>query len=310
MKYNASDFRMSPETMSTDFENPENLKNDMRLMREIIDLSIAAGHEILKYFGNGGSHEAKADGTLLTEADLAANRVIVSRLEQLTPEVPILSEEGKLPDFDERSLWRLFWLVDPIDSTTSFVDGTSEFTVNIALIDGKSPIMGVIHQPVGGRTYWARNGVGAFCMDAPGDASRQLRLRDLDGSKHVKVLCSRRRAIRPALQKLERLLNQQGYECTHLNISSSLKFCRVAEGSADLYLGFARTSEWDTGAGQCIVENAGGSVGVWDAGMELPAVEYNKKDLASPQFVACSAALHPVFRGIRSEFWNDSAAAL
>lgn len=237
-------------------------------------IAVDAGQAILAIYNTDFTVETKHDRSPLTQADLAANRLIVDGLQRLEPRYPVLSEENAHPPYATRQGWTRYWLVDPLDGTREFVKRNGEFTVNIALIEDGLPILGVVHAPVSGKTYVAARGVGARLVEASG--RRTLRARRLDGEPTFIVSRSHRDAALQAL--LDRLPAHDAVFC-----GSSLKFCLIAEGCADLYPRTGPTSEWDTAAGQCVAEQAGALV------LTLPALEplrYNQKDsLLNPGFV-------------------------
>ena len=259
------------------------------LVPALVDLSINTGQAILQYYGSGYQVNYKADGSRVTEADHAAHNLIVTELEALQPRLPILSEESKpIPGYDERSLWRRYWLVDPIDGTSGFIRETGEFTVNIALIEGSRPVVGVIHLPVDGSTYWAVRGCGAFLQRACGSRSQPLSVREFSNNSAI-ILGNRSRG-KEQREVFVDSLERANIGSAVKEMSSSMKFCRIAEGSADVYTAFGYTSEWDTAAGQCIVECAGGKVTDMGSGDVL---RYNKPQLLNPWFIASGGGDFP-----------------
>lgn len=233
-----------------------------------------AGEAILAVYNRDFEVEHKADHTPVTEADMAAHRVIVKRLREFAPAIPVLSEEASHIPYAERRRWRRYWLVDPLDGTREFIKRNDEFTVNIALIEDRETVAGIVYTPVGGRCYYAARGRGAWRVD-PGAAPRRIHTRAVAGP--VRVAASRSHPS-PVLQDF---LDRLG-EYERIPRGSSLKFCLVAEGAADVYPRFGKTSEWDTAAAQCVVEEAGGRV-VDTAGKPL---RYNAKaELLNPEFL-------------------------
>jgi 3'(2'), 5'-bisphosphate nucleotidase len=240
----------------------------------------AAGEAILKVYRSDFSVEQKPDRSPLTEADLAAHHVIVNALRMLTPELPILSEESASLPWSERSSWTRYWLVDPLDGTREFVKRNGEFTVNIALIDAHKTILGIVYAPVLDEMYFAWTGSektgAAFAQHAGETEPRRLHTRCrpptliVAGSRsHADV---RQQAT---LQKIGAFELQA--------LGSSLKFCRIAEAKADLYLRHGPTSEWDTAAAQCVLEQAGGGVCQFDG----TPLRYNRgESLLNPEFFA------------------------
>jgi 3'(2'), 5'-bisphosphate nucleotidase len=246
----------------------------------VVKLAIEAGQAILEVYSSEFEVQSKDDDSPLTKADLASHHRIVAGLEALTPGMPVISEESGLPDFAERSRWDRYWLIDPLDGTKEFVNRNGEFTVNIALIDNHKPVFGVVHVPVQNKTYIGCEGFGAECRDGNGDTHRIAVSQK--STSPVRVVGSR--SHRGA--SLDAYLRQLG-ECDMVPMGSSLKFCVVAEGGADIYPRLGPTSEWDTAAAQAVVEQAGGSVVTLDG----KAMKYNTKaDILNPFFFVIGAA--------------------
>ena len=244
-------------------------------LEPVVALALRAGEAILEIYGRGEGGvevEVKEDRTPLTEADRAAHWVIEGGLRELTPGVPVVSEEGEVPPADDLRD-APFWLVDPLDGTKEFLKRSGEFTVNIALIRDRRPVAGVVHAPALGRS-WLGAVDGAVLRD--GGASRPLRVRQADPN-HLGIVASRDHAG-PQVKAL--LANTPGAET--MSRGSSLKFCLIAEGRADLYLRDGPTMEWDTGAAQAVLEAAGGRVSL----LEGEPLRYSKPDLRNPQFLA------------------------
>ncbi|MBK1726863.1 3'(2'),5'-bisphosphate nucleotidase CysQ [Halorhodospira neutriphila] len=243
-------------------------------LREIAE---AAGARILEVYEGadaGFEVEAKADETPLTRADRAAHEHIRAALQRLAPDLPQLSEEGEEIDAASRRQWRRYWLIDPLDGTREFIKRNGEFTVNIALVDGGRPVLGVVHAPDGGVSWSAVAGGSAYRHEAGGQ--RALQSRSAQPPWTVVVSRSHREAA------VEQLLERVG-DYRELSVGSSLKICRVAEGEADLYPRFGPTCEWDTAAAQCVLEAAGGAL--MDIG--LTPLRYNTADsLLNPDFIA------------------------
>jgi len=230
--------------------------NPVELERLCVDacaIAREAGDAILDVYDSEFAVEHKEDRSPLTAADIAAHRVIVAGLERLTPHLPVLSEESAEIPYLERARWTRYWLVDPLDGTREFVKRNGEFTVNIALIDQQRPVLGVVQAPVTGEIWFAWAGGGAFGQTGIGSEMRRLRTRPR--ANPLIVPGSRSHGS----EREADLLSRVGpYE--KLPLGSSLKFCRIAEGAADLYLRLGPTSEWDTAAAQCVLEQAGGGV--------------------------------------------------
>ena len=243
-------------------------------INEIITIAKQAGDAILKIYETDFSVYEKSDLSPLTEADLAAHNVITNGLLELTPDIPILSEESASIPYDIRKEWERYWLVDPLDGTKEFVKRNGEFTVNIALIDKQQPILGVIYVPVSKVTYYGSIGSGAF-KQQPDSAAESISATP----KHrtpVKVAGSRSHAG----ESLKRYLENLG-EHEIVSMGSSLKSCLIAEGLADIYPRLGPTSEWDTGAAQAIVEAAGGKI----TDTRMQPLRYNSKEsVLNPDF--------------------------
>jgi len=236
-----------------------------------------AGREILEVYGAGAvASTAKADDSPLTAADLRAHRLIVQRLGDLTPELPVLSEEAADVPFAVRSHWRRYWLVDPLDGTREFLSRNGEFTVNIALIEGHEPALGVVHVPVTGTTYRGLPGEGAW-RERGGAAAERIRVAARSAAP-LRVVGSRSHRG----DSLDAFLGSIGAH-ELLAIGSSLKLCLVAEGAADVYPRLGPTSEWDTAAAHAVLLAAGGAVSALDG---TPLAYNTREQLLNPFFVA------------------------
>lgn len=230
---------------------------DDALRNGVIAIARRAADAILAVYDSASFEEDAAvrhkdDHSPLTEADLAAHRCIVAGLRSLTPGIPVLSEESRDADIAERRAWRRLWVVDPLDGTREFVKRNGEFTINIALVEDGVATFGVIQQPVTGALWHGAPGRGAFRRE--GDADRPIHAR-IPASSPLRVAASRSHRDGRTQALLDALPAHETLAC-----GSSLKFCRIAEGEIDLYPRFGPTSEWDTAAGQAILEAAGGAV--------------------------------------------------
>ncbi len=271
----------------------ESISNErlQALLDPVIEIARAASREILKVYDGEFTVAEKADHSPLTAADMAAHHTIVEGLGSLTPDWPVLSEESAEIPFEERSLWRRYWLVDPLDGTREFVKRNGEFTVNIALIEDHVPVLGVIDVPVTGVGYHAARGAGAWKVD-PGEGRRPIHVRPRDPD-HLIVAGSRSHASDSLLAFLSRL-----GDYTLVSMGSSLKSCLVAEGKADVYARLGPTSEWDTAASHCIVDEAGGRL--TDTAMR--PLRYNTKpSLLNPSFFVSGDPTHDWSRYLSSE---------
>jgi len=245
------------------------------LCDKVLVIAKKASEKILAVYNTDFNVVSKEDNTPLTEADMAAHHVIYDGLTKLTPDLPILSEESENIEFEQRQQWHSYWLVDPLDGTREFVKRNGEFTVNIALIENHQPILGVIHTPVSGVCYFANIHDGSF--------------KQLPKQKPVKIATRRKQEGHTIIagsrshrgDSLKQFIGKVGsFEI--ISMGSSLKSCLVAEGLVDIYPRLGPTSEWDTAAAQCIVENAGGQV----LDLAMRPLRYNTKaSLLNPHFL-------------------------
>ncbi len=219
----------------------------------------------------------KDDNSPLTAADQASNAIICKGLEKLTPDIPIISEENKTVSHDVRKNYAYCWLVDPIDGTKEFIKRNGEFTINIALVEHGIPILGILHVPVAGKTYFGQKSKGAFRLEDDGPVP--IRCDEFKiNQPGLRILCSRSH-ITPATQTYVDTLDVP----TMVPRGSSLKFTEIAEGRGDLYPRIGPTMEWDTAAPHIILEEAGGGVVEFATGRPL---RYNKQNLLNPDFIA------------------------
>lgn len=254
----------------------------------LIRIARDAGDAILEIYeaSEGIEIDRKADDSPLTQADLASNAVIVEALRALTPDLPILSEESAEIGYEDRRSWEAFYLVDPLDGTKEFIKRNGEFTVNIALIEHGAPMAGVVHAPDLETTYYGQLGDApmAHLIDPTGT---EIGLEALtpEPDEPIGVVVSRSH-LNDETQAFVDQLSKHGREVDLVPSGSSLKFCRIAEGSAHLYPRLAPTMEWDTGAAQAVLEAAGGLVLQADS---LEPLRYNKQDLLNPHFIATAS---------------------
>lgn len=246
-----------------------------KLFESVTSIAVEAGRAILGVYGERFETSTKEDSSPLTEADLASNEIIVAGLRALDSALPILSEESKAVPFADRSSWKRYWLVDPLDGTKEFIKRNGEFTVNIALVDEDVPIAGVVHAPVLGRTYVGLTGEGAW----EEEGGRRTAIQVVPTGDPLLVVASRSHNTPETQAFLDALAVEHSLELT--SIGSSLKLCLVASGKAHLYPRFAPTMEWDTAAAHAVVRAAGGFV-CDRQGRELC---YNKEDLLNPHFL-------------------------
>jgi 3'(2'), 5'-bisphosphate nucleotidase len=247
----------------------------VELLAAARSLALEAGAKILEIYEQGFEINRKADLSPVTSADLAAHGIIKRGFARLTPNLPLLSEEDQRLDFADRKSWSWYWLVDPLDGTREFIKRNGEFTVNIALVQYHRPVLGVIHVPVARLSYFACLGEGAYRQRPAADAKR-ITTRKTPVERPM-VVGSRSHGSPGLLAFLERLGPHE-----LIRKGSALKSCMVAEGSADIYPRFGPTSEWDTAAAQCVVEEAGGRL----TDMSMRPLRYNAKpSLENPPFV-------------------------
>ena len=245
------------------------------LLPEIVALAGRAGRAIMGvYVQDDFGTIAKADDSPLTKADLASHRIITEALGQLTPDIPVLSEESPDTSYETRRGWTTYWLVDPLDGTKEFLKRNDEFTVNVALIERNTPVLGVVLAPALRVTYYAARGHGSF--------------KQLDGKASVRISAGNRPndPLRMVVSRSHRGEELEAFlkktpSAESVPTGSSLKFCVVAEGTAHLYPRFGPTNEWDTAAAHCVVTEAGGTV----TNFQGKPLVYNKPELLNPYFM-------------------------
>lgn len=240
-----------------------------------------AGNAIMQIYAREFTVEMKEDKSPLTEADKISNAVILEGLKKDYPDIPFISEETKLTAYAVRKEWKRFWLIDPIDGTKEFIKKNGEFTVNIALIEDGVPVVGVVHVPAQNKTYGGVMGIGSFKIEGTGSKEPIENTVHYSTKQKITVVASRSHLDENTLGFVEEL-KAQGKEVEFLSSGSSLKFCLVAEGAADVYPRFAPTMEWDTGAAHAVALYAGKSVINWET--KEPLV-YNKENLLNPFFI-------------------------
>jgi 3'(2'), 5'-bisphosphate nucleotidase len=254
------------------------------LLPQATQISKLAGARVLEFFLPEVTVSHKQDQTPLTDADLAANKIIISKLQTLDPVLPIITEESCDIPLEERAQWQAYWLVDPLDGTREFIRQNGEFSVNIALVHRGRPVLGVIHAPVLDITYWASTGAGAW-KQAGDDTPRRINVRIAPADQGVTVALGWSARFGDRLQRfLDKLGNHR-----ELRMGGALKSCLVAEGRADVYPCLGPTGEWDTAAAQCIVEEAGGTI----TDTRSQPLQYNKSEsMINPDFVVSGAGKH------------------
>ena len=254
-------------------------------MMDLCELTLAvekitrkAGAEVKRCYEAGQFKTfTKDDESPVTSADYAANDIIVAALKQLTPDIPIVSEESDANDIADRRLWDKYWLIDPLDGTQEFVAGSGDFAVVIALINNHVPSIGVIYAPIHDRCYMATIGRGAFRRDSNGLSPISIS-KEHEGEIRVAVSLRQDKSLVKS-----RLSGDFSYTYVPMG-SATLKACLVAQGGADLYMRIGPTGEWDTGAAHCILNEAGGDI----TDLTINTLTYNQRDtLENPNFIVC-----------------------
>ena len=243
-------------------------------VNKIIAIAKDAGDAIMEIYNKDFTIEYKDDKSPLTEADLKSNEIICKALQELYPTIPILSEENKAAPYEERKAWEYFWLIDPIDGTKEFIKKNGEFTVNIALIQNDTPVLGVVYAPVLDEMYYAKKGDGAFK-----NGQKLPLFVNNNPAKSLSVVASKSH-LSEETQAFIDTLNTEKIE--QVSKGSSLKLVMVAEGVADIYPRLAPTMEWDTGAADAIVRESGKMTYQFE---NNEPVVYNKENLLNPWFV-------------------------
>ncbi len=263
--------------------------DDLLALRDpLATLAATAGRAILEVYGGRFDVRLKGDATPVTEADLRSQAILEAGLAALTPDVPLLAEEGTAAPYEARVGWARWWCVDPLDGTRDFVARSGEFCINIGLLEAGRPVLGLVHAPVGDVSYFGSPGHGAWRRAGEGPW-RSVRVAPPAG-RRLRVFVSRRHAGPRTVAWLAGLADAWDVEV--LQRGSAMKVCLVADGSAHLYPRLGPTSEWDTAAAEAILVGAGGALRRAGDG-ELLA--YNKRDLRNPDFYAAwgPEAPHP-----------------
>jgi 3'(2'), 5'-bisphosphate nucleotidase len=266
-----------------------------KLLHTAIIAAINAGNEILQIYNTPFNVNYKSDNTPVTNADKAASKLIIETLN--TTNIPVISEEEDVPGYEIRKKWKSLWMVDPLDGTKEFVKRNGEFTVNIALIENQKPVIGVIYSPVFKHLYFAANLLGSFKINAHHviDLINNNLINNFDEIKakaktiitntqtnDFTIIASRSHLSADLNIYIKKLENIKG-PIKLINVGSSIKMCWVAEGIANEYPRYGTTMEWDTAAGHCILNNAGGTI--INIENNFPLI-YNKQNLKNPNFIA------------------------
>ena len=246
------------------------------LISSVKSIAVEAGSAIMDVYHTDYDIQIKKDNSPVTEADKKANAIISNKLKKLTPDIPILSEEGRNIPFSERENWTSFWLIDPLDGTKEFIKKNDEFTVNIALIENGKPIFGVVYAPALDVLYWGEVGEGAYKKS--GD-SAEVKINILDELKSPVLVAGSR--SHPS-ERMNAFMGQ--FEKSQVRpMGSSLKVCLVADGSVHFYPRLGPTMEWDTAAAHAVLRAAEGEMIQYGTNEPL---EYNKRNLLNPEFIA------------------------
>lgn len=245
------------------------------LLSEVIDAARRAGDAIMSYYDGEVEVYEKEDETPLTRADLASQEVILEGLRDADPDTPVIAEESGVPDYEERREWERFWLVDPLDGTKEFLKKNGEFTVNIALVEEGKPVLGAVYIPAKEILYFAERGEGAWKTEKGGRAW-PISSRPADRSRPLKIVESRSHRS----PEQDEMLEEEGITAGEsVSAGSSLKFCLVAEGAADIYPRVGPTMEWDVAAGDCVWRCSA------EEGEHDSPLRYNKPDLKNGPFI-------------------------
>ena len=244
------------------------------ILPDVIKIADEASEKVLHIYQSDFKVNYKEDHSPITAADIASHDIIVKGLRQISRDIPILSEEGAEIPWEERKKWRRFWLIDPIDGTKDFTQRTGEFTVNIAMIEDGEPVMGVVTAPALKEAFWGIKGEGAHMRDRTG---RVHGIRVAEPKDTLRVVASKNHLNEETRAFIETLGSHETVQA-----GSSLKFCRIAEGHADIYPRMGPTSEWDTAAAHAVLVAAGGKVQT----PEGQPLVYGKENILNPNFIA------------------------
>ncbi|XOB61333.1 3'(2'),5'-bisphosphate nucleotidase CysQ [Campylobacterota bacterium DY0563] len=243
-------------------------------IEDIKNIALKAGDVIMEIYKEDFEVEFKADNSPLTKADKLSNELICSSLEKLYPQIPIMSEENKQVEYEERKNWEYYWCIDPIDGTKEFIKKNGEFTVNIALIYKNKPVLGVVYAPAIEDLYWAKENEGAFKNNKKLPFTK-------NSDENFTVVASKSHLSKETQEFIDELAKRYPLLTTNSK-GSSLKLCMVAEGIADIYPRMAPTMEWDTAAADAIVRIAGKMTYQYEKNIPLM---YNKENLLNPWFI-------------------------
>jgi 3'(2'), 5'-bisphosphate nucleotidase len=248
-------------------------------VHEICAVLIQAGEAIEEYYNNGATVEIsyKKDNSPVTTADITSNAIVTNGLKKIFRDIPVLSEESDVLPYSERKNLEYLWLLDPLDGTKEFLKRTGEFSINLALIHRRRSVAGFIYVPISKKLYYAIKGMGAYHVTSEGHQPIQCSKFSLD-QEGLRVVVSGSIMDAYTRAEIDRLRNPK-----KIKLGSALKFLSIASGEADYYPRMIHIMEWDTAAGQIIIEEAGGSLEDAFTGKPL---EYNKQSLVNPFFIA------------------------
>jgi 3'(2'), 5'-bisphosphate nucleotidase len=245
------------------------------MLNQIIKTAVEAGKKILEFYETDVEVITKEDDSPLTKADLAAHHIILDNLKEISPDIPVISEESGIPDYEKRKNWDQFWLVDPLDGTKEFIKKNGEFTVNIALIEGDKPTLGVVYVPALDVLYYGEKSIGSFKKEGDKEA-KKLESPVFEVPGKAKIVVSRSHGDDSTAKKLQKLNIEVSEEVPS---GSSIKFCLVAEGKADLYPRLGPTMEWDTAAADAVYRYSSAN------GPKYSPLTYNKESFKNPYFL-------------------------
>lgn len=245
------------------------------MLNQVIKTAEKAGQKILEFYDTEIEVIAKEDDSPLTKADLAAHHIIIDALKKIDPDTPVISEESGIPDFEKRKKWDRFWLVDPLDGTKEFIKKNGEFTVNIALIENNKPVLGVVYVPAFDVLYYGEKSIGSYKREGDEKAVK-LETGVFEAPGKARIVVSRSHGDDTTAEKLKNI----GIEVSEeVPSGSSIKFCLVAEGKADLYPRLGPTMEWDTAAADAVYRYSAKN------GEKYSPLSYNKESFKNPYFL-------------------------
>jgi len=249
-------------------------------IENVKDITREAGNITLKYYITDFEKTInfKADKSPVTIADLEASKFIIAGLTGLSPQIPVISEENNIPLYEVRKKWDWFWLIDPLDGTKEFINRNDEFTINIALIHKKRPVLGVVFAPVLNTLFWAVKDQGAYKFENNAESRLEANKINLK-SGNLRIVVSRSHLDQKTKNYLNNFINP-----VVLSKGSSLKFMDIASGASDLYFRLNNVMEWDTAASHIILTESGASLKNIQNGKNIM---YNKKNLKIPGFFVC-----------------------